>query len=81
MEIIKFKDLLERGFDVEFNIEDVFYSFTSNLVNNKKMYYIGNENHSINVSFDLVDELLKFQINNKEIIDIIFNLNEEEIYY
>ena len=81
MEITKFKDLLLRGFDVEFNINDVFHSFTSTEDENKKKFYIGNENHSLSVSFDLLDDLINFKINKKTVKEIVEATPEEEIYY
>lgn len=81
MEIKKFKDLLIRGFDIEFNIDDVFYSFTKAELNDEVRYYIGNENYTEHSSFLNVEEMLNYKINNVLLSKIIESTNEDEIYY
>lgn len=81
MEISKFKELLTNGFDVEFNIEDVFYSFTKVPVNGEIRYYIGNENYTENHNFSSIDELLAYKINGIELSKIVESIDEEEVNY
>jgi len=81
MEIKKFKDLLIHGFDIEFNIDDVFYSFTKAEVNNEVKYYIGNENHTEHSAFLTVEEMLDYKINNVSLLKIIESTSEDEISY
>ncbi len=81
MEIKKFKDLLIHGFDIEFNIDDVFYSFTKAELNDEVRYYIGNENHTEHSSFLNIEEMLNYKINNKLLSEIIESTNEDEISY
>ena len=81
MEISKFKDLLTRGFDIEFNIGEVFYSFTKVVVNGETKYLIGNENYSEDSTFDSIDDLLLYKINDVELRKIIKDISEEEVCY
>ena len=81
MEVSKFKDLLSRGFDIEFNIGDVFYSFTKSSENGTTKFYIGNENYTEHSSFLTIEELLDYKVNNSKISEIVLSTKEEEIYY
>lgn len=81
MEIKKFKELLICGFDIEFNIDDVFYSFTKAELNDEVRYYIGNENHTEHSSFLDIEEMLNYKINNVLLSKIIESINENEVNY
>lgn len=80
MEIKKIRDLLIRGFDIEFNVGDVFYSFTKVEINNETRYYIGSKNYAEH-SFLNVEEMLTYQINGISLSEIIKSTNEDEISY
>jgi len=81
MELEKFEYLLINGFDIEFNIDDVFFSFTSSNDGEKTIYLIGNENYDKFPQFDDIKDLLKYSINGKKIEEIINCINDDEVYY
>jgi len=81
MEIIRFKELLTSGFDVEFNIKDVFYSFTKAEINGEVRYFIGNENHTEHSNFSTIEEMLNYRIDGNLLSKIIESTDEKEISY
>lgn len=81
MEIIRFKELLTSGFDIEFNINDVFYSFTKAELNGENRYFIGNENYTEHSNFPTVDDMLNYQINGEVLSKIIETTDEEDISF
>lgn len=80
MLIDKFKELIKQGFDVEFNIGDVFHSVTSEDIDTSEVVYLSNENNE-NYEFNNINDLLKFQVDGKTIAEIIKEKSEEEIFY
>ena len=78
--INEFKELIKQGFDVEFNIGEVFHSVTSEDIDTSEVVYLSNENNEIH-EFKNVDELLAFRVDGKTIEEIIKEKKEEEIFY
>ncbi len=79
MDITKFKQLFNQGFDLEFNIGDIFYSVTSKDIEHSKIAYLGNEKKE-SLKFDSIDVLLKHKINNQTLEEIIKKIPDEEVY-
>lgn len=80
MEIVKFIELIKSGFDIDFNVGDIFYSVSSEDQENSSTVYLGNELKK-SVIFKNIEELLEYKIDGKSLKDIIENTPEEEIYY
>lgn len=80
MELSKFIDLIKRGFDIDFNIGEIFYSVSSEDPDNSSVVYLGNELKQ-SVDFNNIDELLEYEIDGKKLKDIIQELPEDEFFY
>lgn len=80
MEIVKFIELIKSGFDIDFNVGDIFYSVSSEDQENSSTVYLGNELKK-SVIFKNIEELLEYKIDGKSLKDIIENTPEEEIFY
>lgn len=80
MSVEQFKELIKQGYDVEFNIGDVFHSVTSEDIDTSEVVYLSNENNETR-EFKNIDALLNYEIDGKTIESIILNKKEEEIFY
>lgn len=80
MELPKFIDLIKRGFDVDFNIGEIFYSVSSEDPENSTVVYLGNELKQ-RAEFNNIEELLEYEIDGKKLKEIIQELPEEEFFY
>ena len=81
MEIMKFMDIIKKGFDVSFNYKDVFY--TISLLDDDKglnTFGIGADN-GFQADFDSIDSIPKYIIDDKKIEEIISSLSDDEIFY
>lgn len=80
MELSKFVDLIKRGFDVDFNIGEIFYSVSSEDPEKTTVVYLGNELKQ-GVDFNNIEELLEYEIDGKKLKEIISELPEEKFFY
>lgn len=80
MELSKFVDLIKRGFDIDFNIGEVFYSVSSEDPDNSTVVYLGNE-FKQGLEFQNIDALLDYNIDGKPLKDTIIELPDEEFFY
>ena len=81
MQIDSFMNLIKSGFDVSFNYKDVFYTI-SLIEDNEtgKRYGIGSDN-GFTADFESIESIPTFVLEDKQIIDIISALKDEEIFF
>lgn len=79
MAFLTYFDLVKRGFDVDFNVGEIFYSVSSEDPDNSSIVYLGNELKQ-GVEFKSIDELLNHEIDGKKLKDVIQELPEEEFF-
>lgn len=80
MELSRFIDLIKRGFDVDFNIGEIFYSVSSEDPENSTVVFLGNELKQ-GAEFNNIEELLEHEIDGKKLKEIIQELPEDEFFY
>ncbi|HBF68483.1 MAG TPA: hypothetical protein DDW20_04085 [Firmicutes bacterium] len=81
MNIKEFMELVDQGFDVSFNYNDVFYTISLIYEDEKtKKFGIGGDD-GLDIDFDTFESIPNFVLQGKTIKEIIENTSEEEIFY
>ena len=80
MSVEQFKELIKQGYDVEFNIGDVFHSVTSEDIDTSDVVYLSNEKNEMH-EFENIDTLLKYEVDGETIEQIILKKKTEEVFY
>ena len=80
MTIEEFNNLVTSNFDIGFNYKDIYYEISSYEKEENNIISLADENKWF-VEFTNVDQLDNYILIDKKIKDIIFDLQEDEIYY
>ena len=81
MNIKEFMELVDQGFDLAFNYNDVFYTISLlDDTNGIKKFGIGGDDGTQHI-FDTFESIPNFILQGKTIKEIIENTSEEDIFY